>query len=130
MPFCTAGRAPTRSSQALTFGKLFSGGMRVIVDDDPGVCRDVGDRVRTREVVDLSEAPVEHAEQAVPLVRVALDRVRDLLLREHGEVPELPEHGADAAHLEHQPRERLVALRAARREELPRLFGQVDEDGA
>ena len=46
------------------------------------------------------------------------------------EETELTKHRPDAAHLEHQPLDRLVALRRVLRQELPRFFGQVDQNRA
>jgi hypothetical protein len=75
---------------------------------------------------------VEHAEQALRLGDVAVARtlVLVVLAGELVEEAELAEHGADAAHLEHQPLQRLVAPRRILRHELAGLLGQVQQDGA
>src|SRR3546814_20967725 len=59
-----------------------------------------------------------------------LFRSGNLLLREAPEVVRLAQHRAKAAHLPHQPLQRLVARPRVLRQQLAGLFRQVDEDGA
>ena len=63
--------------------------------------------------VAAGEAPVEHREQALRFADVAVARalVLEVLAGEFVEEADLAEHRADAAHLEHQPLDRLIARR-------------------
>jgi hypothetical protein len=63
-------------------------------------------------------------------VAVARALVLIVLTGEFIEEPELSEHGTDAAHLKHQPLNRLIAAGRIVRHELAGLFGQIDQDGA
>ena len=76
------------------------------------------------------EPPVHHAVEALGLVAVAIDRVGDLLRRVEPEVMGLAQHRPDAAHLEHQPLQRLVAAAQVGGQEAPGLGGQIDQDRA
>src|SRR3546814_3868379 len=74
--------------------------------------------------------PYTPLDRSPRLVGVSLDRVGNLLLREAPEVVRLAQHRAKAAHLPHQPLQRLVARPRVLRQQLAGLFRQVDEDGA
>ena len=67
--------------------------------------------IRRRRERALRQPLVDHAVEALGLVAVAVDRVGELLRRVHAEVMRLAEHRPDAAHLEHQPLQHLVAAR-------------------
>ncbi|KGC52746.1 hypothetical protein DO65_4937 [Burkholderia pseudomallei] len=95
--------------------------------------RDVGDRIGVvHDPPAMREAAVKHAEQALRLADVALARAFVLVLaaRELVEEAELAEHRPDAAHLEHQPLDRLVAARGIGRDEPARLLGEIQQDRA
>jgi hypothetical protein len=79
---------------------------------DPGKRGDVGDAVLiAHDPGTIREPGVEHPEQPPRLRHVAVARalVRIVLARELIEEAELTEHRTDAAHLEHQPLDGLVA---------------------
>jgi hypothetical protein len=100
---------------------------------DPRKGRDVGDRVVVAHQPGAAdEALLEHVEQALRLGDVAVARPLVLLglAGEFVEEADLAEHRPDPAHLEHQPLDRLVAAAGSRRQELPGLVGEVDQDRA
>ena len=97
----------------------------------PGKDGDVGDRVLVAgDVLARGQAPVEDAVEALRLVAVAVDRVRNLLGRVDAEVVRLAEHRADARHLEHQPLERAPAAAHVGRQESAGLGREVHQDRA
>ncbi len=73
---------------------------------------------------------VDDAVQALGLVGIAVDGVLDLLWRIHAEMVRLAEHRAHAAHLEHQPLQRVVLAAHILGQELAGLAGEVQQDGA
>src|SRR2546422_1841139 len=68
--------------------------------------------------------------QALRLSAVALAAVGDLVLLRAHEMMRLAEGRPDAAHLEHQPLQRIVLPARAGRQEFAGLAGEVDEDRA
>src|SRR5258707_13366433 len=79
---------------------------------DPGKGGNVGDgKGVARDPGAIRQLPVQYAQQALRFRDVAVARslVFIVLSREFMEETHLPEHGADAAHLKHQPLEGLVA---------------------
>src|SRR3546814_10166967 len=78
------------------------------------------------------EPPVEHAQQPLRLVDVALQRplVLVVLAGELVEEPDLPEHRPDRRHLEKHPLDRLPARGCVGGDELAGLVGQVHQDRA
>ncbi len=73
---------------------------------------------------------VEHAEQALDLTLVAVDRGLDLLREVAEEDVGLAHHRTDAAHLEHQPLQHARAPPGVLRHQPAGLLGEVDEDRA
>ncbi|MNL27199.1 hypothetical protein D3C87_1487730 [compost metagenome] len=73
---------------------------------------------------------VEHFKQASAFLDVAVTGalVFVVLAGEFVEKPELAEHRANAAHLEHQPLDRFVARCRLLGQQLSALVGQVDQD--
>ena len=80
----------------------------------------------------LGVLPVQHAEQAARFAHVALQRalVFDGLASELVEETHLAEHRADAAHLEHEPLQRLELARVVLGHELAALAREVDQNRA
>src|SRR6267154_141802 len=74
-----------------------------LVWHDPRVDCDIGDRVRAGEERAVGEPRVQYPVQAVRLLDVALDGVRNGLGCVAGEVMVLSGHGAQARHLPEQP---------------------------
>src|SRR6266478_10032711 len=74
-----------------------------LVWHDPRVGCDIGDRVRAGEERAVGETLVPYPVQAVGLLDVALDGVRNGLGCVAGEVMVLSGHGAQARHLPEQP---------------------------
>lgn len=74
--------------------------------------------------------PIQHAQQPLGLVDIAVARalVFIFLARKEMEEPDLAEHRPDAAHLEHQPLQGLVALGGVLAEQLAALLRQVLQD--
>ncbi len=101
-----------------------------LVAGDPGPRRHVGDRVVACEIFGLAEPLVENAIETLGLGEIALFRVRRLALVVFHEVMHLAEHGADTAHLPHQPLDRVPVRLGLLGPELPGLFGEVHEDRA
>ena len=103
-----------------------------LVVDEPGVDGDVGDGVVAAgdEGARALDLPVHHAVEALGLGGVALNAVGHFFSGEEAKVPGLPQHGADAAHLEHEPLQHGVARRARSGQQAARFVGQVNEDGA
>ncbi len=91
----------------------------------------IGDRVGvTHDPVAVGEPRVEHTEQAFRFRDVALTRplVLVVLARKLMKETELTEHRANAAHLEHEPLNSLVAGGRIPRQELAALLGEIDQD--
>ncbi len=101
-----------------------------LVARDPGIGRDVGDRVLAGEVFRLAQAPVENSVKAVLFLGVTLDGVRHLLFRRTQEMVHLAEHRPDVAHLEHQPLQRQVFTTVGLRQESAGLRREIDQDRA
>src|SRR3546814_17277429 len=81
-----------------------------LVAAQPGERGDIGDAVfRTAEPGALRQPLVDHPVKAPRLVGVAVYRVRNLLRRVIAEMMRLPKHRSNAAHLEHQPLDHVVA---------------------
>jgi hypothetical protein len=78
----------------------------------------------------VRQVTVEHLEQTAPLLLVALYGRRDLLGEVAVEDVGLPHHGADAAHLEHQPLDGLGAALGILRQQLAGFLRQIEQDGA
>src|SRR5882762_3716535 len=74
-----------------------------LVWHDPRVGGDIGDRVLTGEERAVGETLVQYPVQAVRLLDVALDGVRNRLGCVAGEVMVLSGHGAQARHLPEEP---------------------------
>src|SRR6266850_4511291 len=74
-----------------------------LVWHDPRVGGDIGDRVLTGEERAVGETLVQYPIEAVRLLDVALDGVRNRLGCVAGEVMVLSGHGAQARHLPEQP---------------------------
>ena len=70
---------------------------------DPTPGRDIGDGVVAGQVLDVGQSLVEDPVESLRLVPVAIDRERDALGRVPLEDEQLPLHGTDASHLEHEP---------------------------
>ena len=98
------------------------------VPGDPRIDRHVGDRVFLCEETCARQVPVHDAVQAFRLVAVAFAAVGNLVLLRAHKVVRLAEHRADAAHLKHEPLQRLVLPAHAFRQELARLAGEVNQD--
>ena len=83
-------------------------------------------------VVEMKAAVSRMREQAPGFAHVAFagTRVLDLGAGEFHEEPELAEHRADAAHLEHQPLDHARAAFDVGRHELAGLLGEIDHDRA
>src|SRR5450432_3406538 len=97
---------------------------------DPGEGGDVGDRVYlAHDPGAVRELPVQYTKQALRFRNIAIARtlVLVVLARKFIEESDLAEHGANAAHLKHQPLNGPVALGGRRRHELPRFFGEVNQ---
>src|SRR3546814_9396171 len=82
------------------------------------------------QVLRLRQALVQHPVEPPGLVRVAVDGVGDLLLRETPEVVRLPQHRAESSHLPHQPLQRLEACPRRLRQQAAALFRKIDQDRA
>lgn len=78
----------------------------------------------------LSPRRVEHPEEAARLVLVAGDDGPQLLRPIAEEHVGLAHHGADAAHLEHEPLQRARAALRVGGQQAAGPLGEVDEDGA
>ena len=78
----------------------------------------------------IGEPPVEHAVEPVRLFQIALLGVRRLARIVFGEVVDLAEHRAGAAHLPHQPFDGAIARLAGFRQQLAGLVGEIDQDRA
>ena len=78
------------------------------------------------------EPRLEHAEQALGFVAIALERalVGDLAPGEFVEVADLAEHRSDDGHLEEHPLDGLVAARRIGRHQLAGLVGEIEQDRA
>ena len=113
-------------------GKLQILASHVPGGSDPWERGNVGDGVA---VVDdklaALQVRLQHAQQALRLVAVAVRRIRilALILGEAGEVAVLPEHGADAAHLPHEPLDGLPLVARVLGQEFARFLRQVNQDG-
>src|SRR5690606_15499215 len=95
----------------------------------PGQGRHVCDRVfPAGEILVLRQMAVEHLVEALRLGGETLDGVGHLLLGETHEVVRLAEHRAEAAHLPHQPLQRLHARTGIGGQELAALLGEIDQD--
>jgi hypothetical protein len=95
--------------------------------------RDVGDRVLVGHDPGASGQPlVEHAQQPLRLRDVAVARALVFVVAPGEPVKEtdLAEHRPDAAHLEHQPLDGLVAACRVARHEPSGLLGEVQQDRA
>ena len=102
---------PNFIKPALHIRKLIKVGLVPFVSRDPGIGGDVGDGVEIAgEKFSFGEFFIHHAVEAVGFFFVALDGVGDFFFRRAQEVVGLAEHGADAAHLKHQPLENVVKL--------------------
>src|SRR5579883_662849 len=74
---------------------------------EPGIGRDINDRVVAGEIRNLAQPLVDHPVYPARFVGVAIDRVLDLFRSVAAEMMRLAEHRPDARHLEHQPLERV-----------------------
>ena len=94
-----------------------SGAILIYLAEKPVACR---------------EPRIQHAQQALRFGDVAIARALVLIVAtgEFVEKPHLTEHRADAAHLEHEPLQRLVARGRVLRDEAARLLREVPEDRA
>ena len=75
------------------------------------------------------EPSIDDAEQALRLGDIAVARalVLVVLAGKFSEKPDLSEHRAHAAHLEHQPLDRLVAAGRILWDEAPGLFSEIKQ---
>src|SRR5690606_16976738 len=99
----------------------------------PGEGGDIGDAVlRAHDPVTVLQLPIQYAEQTLAFgdVAVAWALVFVILAGEFVEEAELAEHRADAADLEHQPLDGLVAFGWVPREQLAGFLRQINQDGA
>ena len=96
----------------------------------PRIAGHVGDRIIAAQIAAVGEPLVHHAEQAIDLVAVAIDRVGNLLRRIGAEVIVLTRHRTEAAHLPEQPFQDLVARTQILADELAGLVGEVNKNGA
>ena len=93
----------------------------------PRIGRDVGDRIFLGKVLVSCQARIKHAVQAVFFFGVAVDCVRHRFLGRAQEMVHLSEHRPDAAHLEHQPLQRVVFQAVGFRQQLAGLARQINE---
>ena len=100
-----------------------------LMGNDPRVGRHVRNRIVTSQIRPVGEALVHHAIKAVGFLHIALDGIGDLLRRIVGEVPILPGHWPKAANLPEQPLQHLGAPPQVLRNELTRLFSEIEQDG-
>src|SRR5690606_23862245 len=116
-----------RGLPASYLGKRREVDRRLVVGTDPRIARHVRDRVLVagNEAAAL-EATVEHAEQALGLLGVALDRIRDLLRCIHVEMPVLARHRPESAHLPEEPFVDPHATAQVLQQEPPGLVGEVE----
>ena len=73
------------------------------VGNDPWISRHVGDGVFARDEVAIGKPLIEDAIEAVRLVHVSVDRIRDLCWRIMAEMMVLTGHRTEPAHLPEQP---------------------------
>ena|SRR6516162_1802605 len=82
-----------------------------LVACDPGVGRDIGDRIAAfGKELSSGEPCVEHAIKPRRLLGIALNRVRKRLWGEAAKMLCLAEHRPEPADLKHQPLDRLRSL--------------------
>src|SRR5690606_16968225 len=105
--------------------KVFKPLALVLVGYDPAPAGYISDRIAPGEVVAVLEAPLHDAIEPVHFVRVAPDRIRDLLLGVLAEVMGLARHGAKPSHLPEQPLVDLNSLALTRGVELSRLAPEI-----
>src|ERR1700720_746754 len=97
---------------------------------DPADAGDVGNGITPGQKFALGKARVHDAVEPVDLVRIALERIRDLLRRVTAEVDRLPRHRAEPAHLPEQPLVDRDAGALVARIELSGLAAEILQDGA
>src|SRR5665647_778030 len=98
----------------------------------PGYDPWVGSDIRNRVIIARNELPsgqpaIEHTIQAVGLLHVTVDRVRNLFWRIVGEVMILPGHRAQTANLPAQPFQYCLAATQIVGQQLPRFLGQINQ---
>src|SRR5271154_4961438 len=89
---------------------------------DPRIAGHVGDRILAADEFAIREPLVEHAVETVGLVHVAVDRVRNLVLRIIAEVMVLSGHWSEPAHLPERPLDNVIAAVEIGMEELAGLL--------
>src|SRR6476620_3374714 len=102
----------------------------VLVGDDPGIARHVGDRIIAGDEFTVGEALVEYTVKAVGLVHVAIDGVFYFLHRVVSEVMVLPGHRPEPAHLPERPLDCVVAAVEIGGEEFAGLLGEIHQHRA
>ncbi len=81
-------------------------------------------------VIPAGQPLVQHLEMPLRFEHIAVHRIGELLRREMPEVHRLPGIRTDAGRGEHQPGQELTTHhRRVRRQELPGLFGEIQQDG-
>jgi hypothetical protein len=100
------------------------------VRHDPGIDRDVGDRIVPGDEGAIGQAPVQHAIEPVHLVTVAVHRILQLFHRVIVEVIVLAGHRPEVAHLPEQPLGGLGARAQVARQELAGLLREIEQHGA
>ena len=100
-----------------------------LVASDPGIGRDVGDRVFPGQIFALAQLFVEHAIQTQRFFAKTFDGVGNFFFKAV-KIIGLAEHGPDSAHLKHQPLNHQIALPQVGRPELAGLLRQIHQDRA
>ena len=92
---------------------------------------DIGDGIAARDPVAPGKLAVQHGQKPRRLCDISRFRagILDVFPGEMVEKSDLPEHRADAAHLEHQPLDGLIAL-CPGADQRAGLVGQIDQDRA
>ena len=103
----------------------------IVVEPVQPRCKgDIGNRVAARDPVATVQLAVDHVQQSLGLRDIAFTRsgILDLGTGEFVKIAQLPEHRPDAAHLEHQPLDRLVAADSIAWQQLAGFLGKIDQD--
>src|ERR1700733_3376052 len=101
-----------------------------LVRHHPGIDGHISDRIAVGDELAIRKTFVEHAIEAVGLLHVTLDRVRDLFRRILREMVILTRHRSEPSHLPEQPFHDYDAIAQAVRQISAGFVGKIDEDGA
>ncbi len=109
-------------------GICLNGDLEMVIEGDPGIEGDICNGIGSGYIVPVAQLPIENAEQAQGFGFVAGDAVGYGFRGTVAKMPQLAEHGPNAAHLKHQPLQCIHALSAIARPQHPGFFCQIDQN--